>query len=66
LIYQGVEEENLDQKSPGPPGWGLMQWVSSSHITKKQEMLKKQTPSIRYKDIIMICCNEDNQHDIVY
>jgi len=44
----------------------LMQWVSSSHITKKQEMLKKQTPSIRYKDIIMICCKEDNQHDIVY
>jgi hypothetical protein len=41
LIYQGLEEENLDQKSPGPPGWGLMQWASSSLIIKKQEMLKK-------------------------
>jgi len=41
LIYQGLEEENLDQKSPGPPGWRLMQWASSSLITKKQEMLKK-------------------------
>jgi hypothetical protein len=47
LIYQGLEEENLDQKSPGPPGWGLMQWASSSFIVKKQEMLKKnQTPSL--------------------
>jgi len=41
LIYPGLEEETLDQKSPGPPGWGLMQWASSSLITKKQEMLKK-------------------------
>jgi len=41
LIYQGPEEENLDKKSPGPTGWGLMQWPSSSLITKKQEMLKK-------------------------
>jgi len=23
LTYQGLEEENLDQKSPGPPGWGV-------------------------------------------
>jgi len=23
LSYQGLEEENLDQKSPGPPGWGV-------------------------------------------
>ena len=22
-IFQGLEEENLDQKSPGPPGWGV-------------------------------------------
>ena len=42
-IYQGLEEENLDQKSPGPPGWGLMQRASSSLTIKKQEMLKKQT-----------------------
>jgi hypothetical protein len=41
LSYQGLEKENLDQKSPGPPGWGLMQWASSSLITKKQKMLKK-------------------------
>jgi len=46
LIYQGLEEENLNQKSPGPPGWGLMQRASSSHITKKQEMLKTQTQSL--------------------
>jgi hypothetical protein len=39
--YQGLEEENLDQKSPGPPGWGLIQRASSSLITKKQKMLKK-------------------------
>jgi hypothetical protein len=37
LIYQGLEEENLDQKSPGPPGWGLMQWASSSLITKNKK-----------------------------
>jgi hypothetical protein len=40
LSYQGIEEENLDQKSPGPPGWGLMQQASSSLITKKR--LKNQ------------------------
>jgi len=46
LIYRGLEEENLDQKSPGPPVWGLMQRANSSLITKKQEMLKNQTPSL--------------------
>jgi hypothetical protein len=45
LFYQGIEEENLDQKLPGPPGWGLLQRASSSLITKNQEMLKNQTPS---------------------
>jgi hypothetical protein len=25
LSYQGLEKENFVQKSPGPPGWGLMQ-----------------------------------------
>jgi len=35
-----AREENLDQKSPGPPGWGLMQRASSSIIIKKQEMIK--------------------------
>jgi len=34
------------QKSPGPPGWGLMQPASSSLITKNQKMLKNQTPSL--------------------
>jgi len=37
LIYHGLEEENLDQKSPGPPGWGLMQRASFSLITKKKK-----------------------------
>jgi len=46
LIYQGLEEGSLDQKSPGPPGWGLMQRASSSLITKKQEMLKNQTQNL--------------------
>jgi len=44
LSYQGLEEENLDQKSPSPPGWGLMQRASSPLITKKT--LKTQTPSL--------------------
>ena len=46
MIYQGLQEENLDQKSPGPPGWGLMQRANSLLITKRQEMLKNQTPSL--------------------
>jgi len=46
LIYKGLEEENLDQKSPGPPGLGLMQQASSLLITKKHETLKNQTPSL--------------------
>ena len=51
LIYQGLEEENLDQKSPGPPGWVLMQRASSSLIIKIQGMLKKtkhQASEIRF------------------
>jgi len=51
LSYQGLEEENLDQKSPGPPGWGLMQRASSSLITKKQKMLKNQTPKTWMKGV---------------
>jgi len=35
LAYQGLEEENLDQKSPGPPGWGLVHQASSLLIGKK-------------------------------
>jgi hypothetical protein len=33
--YQGLEEENLDQKLPGPPGWGLMQQASPLLIGKE-------------------------------
>jgi len=38
--------KNLDQKSLGPPGWGLMQRASSLFITKKQKMLKNQTTNL--------------------
>jgi hypothetical protein len=55
LIYQGLEEENLDQKSLGPPGWGLMQRASSPLITKKQEMLKNRTPSLGNQTEICKC-----------
>jgi len=37
-----ARRRNLDQKSPGPPGWGLMQRASSSLIAEKQEMLTKK------------------------
>jgi hypothetical protein len=36
LAYQGLEEEKLDQKSPGPPGWGLMQQASPQLIGKEE------------------------------
>jgi hypothetical protein len=41
LAYQGLEEQNLDQKSPGPSGWGLMQQASHLLIDKR-EFLKSQ------------------------
>jgi hypothetical protein len=44
LRYQGLEEENFDQKSPGPPGWGLMQRASSSLITETNAK-KNQAPN---------------------
>jgi hypothetical protein len=40
LAYQGLEEENLDQKSPGPPGWGLMEQASPLLIEKKRTAKK--------------------------
>jgi hypothetical protein len=40
LTYQGLEEKNLDQISPGPPGWGLMQQASPLLIGKRK-LLKK-------------------------
>jgi hypothetical protein len=48
LSYQRLEEENLDQKSPGPPGWGLVQRASSSRITEKPKNAKK--PNIKPRD----------------
>ena len=39
LVYQGLEEENLDQKSPGSPGWGLMQQASPLLIKKKKMLI---------------------------
>jgi hypothetical protein len=36
LACQGLEEENSDQKSPGPPGWGLMQQASPLLIGKRK------------------------------
>jgi hypothetical protein len=39
LAYQRLEEENLDQKSPGPPSWELMQQASPLLIGKT-ELLK--------------------------
>jgi len=35
IAYQGPEEENLDQKSAGPPGWGLMQQANPLFIKKE-------------------------------
>jgi len=40
LAYQGLEEENLDKKSPGPPGWGLMQQARPLFI-ERQEIVEK-------------------------
>jgi len=40
LAYQGLEEENLDQKLPGPSGWGLVQQASSLLIKKKKKKKK--------------------------
>jgi len=36
LAYQGLEEENLDQKSPGLPGWGMMKQASFLLIRKRK------------------------------
>jgi len=35
LAYEGLEEGNLDQKSPGLPSWGLSQQTSPLLIKKK-------------------------------
>jgi len=41
LANQGLEEENLDQKSPGPPDWGLMQQASPLLVKNKKKIAKK-------------------------
>jgi hypothetical protein len=57
LIYQGLEEENLDQKSPGPPGWGLVQRGSSSLFIKKTRNAKKKpTTKPRKSDGVRLNC----------
>jgi len=44
LAYQGLEEENLDQKnSPAPPGWWLVQQASPLLIGKETKVTKKPT-----------------------
>jgi hypothetical protein len=35
-VCQGLEEETLDQKSPDPPGWGLVQQASPLLVGKKR------------------------------
>jgi hypothetical protein len=59
LIYQGLEEENLDQKSPGPPGWGLMQRASSSLIIKvRNENLELVLTKIEYTAHDWMICGD--------
>jgi len=40
LAYQGLEEENLDQKSPGPPGWGVDAAGQPPTHRQKRKLLK--------------------------
>jgi hypothetical protein len=56
LAYQGLEEENIDQESPGPPGWGLM-------LIDKKEIAKRPIGNTldRYKSYLLVficirCC----------
>jgi hypothetical protein len=41
LIYQGLEEENLDQKSPGPSGWGLSSRPAPRSLLKTNNKLNR-------------------------
>jgi hypothetical protein len=45
LAYQGLQEENLDQKSPGPPGWELVQQDSPLLIGKRNSL---KSPSVHF------------------
>jgi hypothetical protein len=40
LIYQGLQEGNLDQKSPGPAGCGLMLEPAPCSILKTKKIIK--------------------------
>jgi len=48
LAYEGLEEENLDQKSTGPPSWGLIQQASPLFI-KKMKIAKKSIRNTLYR-----------------
>ena len=39
MVWPRVGEENLDQKSPGPPSWGLLH--KANHEKKKTQNAKK-------------------------
>jgi len=40
LAYQGLEEEALDQKLPGPPGWGVSA-AGQPPAHRKKKLAKK-------------------------
>jgi hypothetical protein len=54
LAYRRLEEETLDQKLPGPPGWRLVQQASHLLIGKRN-LLKSPLEILRtdstYDDI---------------
>jgi len=54
LAYQVLEEENLDQKSPGPPVWGLKQQASPLLIENRRLLkspFEKLWMDVTYDDI---------------
>jgi len=53
LAYQGLEEENLDRKSPGLPGWGLMQQASPLLIEKRKLLKSPLEISIYIYEILV-------------
>ena len=62
LAYQGLEEENLDQKSSGLPGWRLVQQASPLLIGKRN-LLKSPLEILwidaTYDDIIVKWAQEN-------
>jgi len=47
-IYQGLQEENLYQKSPGPPGWGV-DAAGQPPAHRKKKIAKKPIGNIIVK-----------------